>query len=199
MRLAPRRLRWRLSWWYASSLTLIFVLFSAGVFLFVRVSCMIPIHAQLDQQTLLVKKAIDKSLADVSKLEADGAVPNFRIMEDTRPFYTTRNWLGAQFPDKTNANPNGYWVKSASGRHYFVQPARFSRAGKTLRIDVAQDAEQAYDFERFYRIDQDRSRETGGAGLGLAIARWVIELNGGTIELESKEGSGSVFRIALQV
>jgi len=33
----------------------------------------------------------------------------------------------------------------------------------------------------------------------LAIARWVVELNGGTIELESEEGSGSVFRIALKV
>jgi len=51
-------------------------------------------------------------------------------------------------------------------------------------------------FERFYRIEDARSRETGGAGLGLAIARWAVEINGGRIELESEEGRGSTFRIA---
>jgi heavy metal sensor kinase len=52
-------------------------------------------------------------------------------------------------------------------------------------------------FERFYRIDQGRSRETGGTGLGLATARWAVEVNGGRIELESEEGKGSLFRIVL--
>ena len=52
-------------------------------------------------------------------------------------------------------------------------------------------------FERFYRVDQGRSRESGGTGLGLATARWAVEVNGGRIELESEEGKGSLFRIAL--
>ncbi|MGG1947673.1 ATP-binding protein [Trinickia sp. NRRL B-1857] len=52
-------------------------------------------------------------------------------------------------------------------------------------------------FERFYRIDQARSRTTGGSGLGLAIARWAIELNGGTLEFEPREDNGSIFRITL--
>jgi heavy metal sensor kinase len=52
-------------------------------------------------------------------------------------------------------------------------------------------------FERFYRIDLDRSRSTGGAGLGLPIARWAIDLHGGTIELETEEGKGSTFGIRL--
>jgi len=52
-------------------------------------------------------------------------------------------------------------------------------------------------FDRFYRIDDARSRSTGGAGLGLAIARWAVELNGGLIELESKPGKGSAFCIRL--
>ena len=41
-------------------------------------------------------------------------------------------------------------------------------------------------FDRFYRIDQARSRASGGAGLGLAIARWAIERQGGHVELESE-------------
>jgi signal transduction histidine kinase len=53
-------------------------------------------------------------------------------------------------------------------------------------------------FERFYRIDKARSREAGsGAGLGLAIARWAVERQGGRIELDSAPGAGSVFRVVL--
>jgi heavy metal sensor kinase len=52
-------------------------------------------------------------------------------------------------------------------------------------------------FERFYRVDEGRSRESGGTGLGLATARWAVEANGGRIELDSEEGKGSLFRIVL--
>jgi heavy metal sensor kinase len=52
-------------------------------------------------------------------------------------------------------------------------------------------------FDRFYRIEKDRPREDGGAGLGLAIARWVVEADGGHLELESQENAGSTFRIVL--
>jgi heavy metal sensor kinase len=52
-------------------------------------------------------------------------------------------------------------------------------------------------FDRFYRIEKDRPREDGGAGLGLAIARWAVEANGGRLELESRENAGSTFRIVL--
>jgi heavy metal sensor kinase len=52
-------------------------------------------------------------------------------------------------------------------------------------------------FERFYRVDDARSRDTGGIGLGLAVARWAVDANGGRIELESEEGHGALFRIVL--
>jgi len=58
-------------------------------------------------------------------------------------------------------------------------------------------AHQGRIFERFYRVDQGRSREAGGTGLGLATTRWAVEVNGGRIELESEEGKGSLFRIVL--
>ena len=52
-------------------------------------------------------------------------------------------------------------------------------------------------FERFRRADRARSRETPGAGLGLAIARWITEMHGGVITAESQLGLGSVFRVRL--
>jgi len=54
-------------------------------------------------------------------------------------------------------------------------------------------------FERFYRADASRSRETGGSGLGLAITRYLVEAHGGTIEAQSTEGAGSTFTIRLPV
>jgi signal transduction histidine kinase len=54
-------------------------------------------------------------------------------------------------------------------------------------------------FERFYRVSKDRSRKTGGAGLGLSIARWIVEKHGGEILAESAVGRGSVFTIVLPV
>ena len=52
-------------------------------------------------------------------------------------------------------------------------------------------------FERFYRVDQARSRDTGGTGLGLAIVRHVVHAHGGDVTVSSLEGQGSTFQIAL--
>jgi signal transduction histidine kinase len=52
-------------------------------------------------------------------------------------------------------------------------------------------------FERFYRSERSRSRATGGAGLGLAIARGIIEAHGGRISLESQRGHGTTVRFTL--
>lgn len=54
-------------------------------------------------------------------------------------------------------------------------------------------------FDRFYRLDEGRTRDAGGAGLGLAIAKWSVEAHGGEILLDSTPGKGSVFTIRLPV
>jgi len=52
-------------------------------------------------------------------------------------------------------------------------------------------------FDRFYRVDKARARTMGGAGLGLSIAQWIVEIHGGSINLTSTPGHGSTFTIVL--
>jgi two-component system, OmpR family, phosphate regulon sensor histidine kinase PhoR len=54
-------------------------------------------------------------------------------------------------------------------------------------------------FERFYRVDKARTRQTGGTGLGLAIVRHVAEAHGGTVRVDSELGRGSTFTVTLPV
>ena len=52
-------------------------------------------------------------------------------------------------------------------------------------------------FDRFYRVNKDRSRSTGGSGLGLSISREIVALHGGEIEVESEVGKGSTFTVRI--
>jgi signal transduction histidine kinase len=93
---------------------------------------------------------------------------------------------------------------------------RYSPAGKPIKlrafagqddvlVEVADEGpgiapeHQQKIFDRFYRVDQARSRADGGVGLGLAIVRWSVERMGGTVGLDSAVGRGSVFRIRLRL
>jgi signal transduction histidine kinase len=78
-----------------------------------------------------------------------------------------------------------------------------AREGRRARLSVSDtgtgiaEADLARVFDRFYRADKARSRAAGGAGLGLAIAKWIAEAHGGAIEAHSMPGQGSLFTLWL--
>lgn len=90
---------------------------------------------------------------------------------------------------------------------------KYSADGTQIVIAVAGDPEPRIDvidlgpgipdvhrhriFDRFYRVDQSRTRGAGGTGLGLSIAQWAVEANGGRLSLHYTSASGSTFRITL--
>ncbi len=75
--------------------------------------------------------------------------------------------------------------------------------GKDIRCSVHDDGpgipqkHQPFIFERFYRAESSRNRQSGGAGLGLAIARALLQAQGGSIVVESQPGRGTTFRFSL--
>jgi signal transduction histidine kinase len=80
---------------------------------------------------------------------------------------------------------------------------RARAAGKEVSFSVADTgpgipAEELPNvFERFYRTDKSRTRDTGGSGLGLSIAKGLVEVQGGRIGVESEPGRGAVITFTL--
>ncbi len=99
-------------------------------------------------------------------------------------------------------------------RNLIDNAVRYTREGGLVRVDVAPDSGQVVlrvsdtgvgipsrdlerVFERFYRVDPARSRETGGTGLGLALVKHVAENHGGTVALQSELGQGTTVEVRL--
>lgn len=91
-------------------------------------------------------------------------------------------------------------VKNTAAGHVLV---RVTDSGETVVLEVEDSGcgiereDTAHVFERFYRGDESRGSATGGSGLGLSIARWIVELHRGTITFESQPGQGTCFRVTL--
>jgi len=89
-------------------------------------------------------------------------------------------------------NKDGGFVKvslNADHRYFYV---RVEDTG----IGIPEDAKK-YIFDRFYRVDKARSRETGGTGLGLAITKSAVMMHKGNIKVSGKEGEGTVFTVRI--
>jgi len=156
--------------------------------------------AQLDAGGLVLERA-ENSLADLisdtlesfSELAArQGVDLKGSVEAGVDPVYMDAERIGRALNNLvSNAlrhTPRGGGVEVRAGR-----------VGKSARVEVIDTGEGigADDlpniFERFYRGEKSRSRSTGGAGLGLAIARGIVEAHGGDIGVESGEGGTRFF------
>ena len=89
-------------------------------------------------------------------------------------------------------NKDGGMVKvslNADHRYFYVKV-------EDTGIGIPEE-EKKYIFDRFYRVDKARSRETGGTGLGLAITKSAVMMHKGNIKVSGKEGEGSVFTVRI--
>lgn len=89
-------------------------------------------------------------------------------------------------------NVNDGWVHVSLNADYQYLYIRVEDSG----IGIPQQSQDMV-FDRFYRVDKARSRETGGTGLGLAIVQQIVVLHHGTIKLYSEEGTGTTFTVRI--
>jgi PAS domain S-box-containing protein len=148
----------------------------------------IPVHlANLVRDVLFSYESMAQARDLTIEREAEGDLP--LIQAD-------QMWLGRLVHNLvTNAiqyTPNGgtIWIKTALADNGVVLTIRDNGIGIS-----AEDL--PYIFDRFYRADTARPADKGGAGLGLAIVRKVVDAHGGQVSVESGLGEGSTFRIWL--
>ncbi len=174
-------------------------------------------------EALRVGRVID-DLLDLSRIEAEeaprrepvgvGAVVH-EAVERVRPLSNARHIV----IDTDQVRP-GHWVRAdqrqlvSAVANLLENACKYSDKGSTVEVRSRADATSVeisvHDhgigipgrdlervFERFYRVDRARSRETGGTGLGLAIVRHVATNHQGEVSVASREGEGSVFTLRL--
>jgi signal transduction histidine kinase len=160
--------------------------------------------------------ALVTQLLDLSRLES-GAVPLQRCSFELRPLLEdvagetrlrTTDVAVAVRVDPAGATADGDPARVHQVLANLLDNAvRHSPAGGTVELRATKDRagvtievndegpgiseeERSKVFERFYRADSARSSKDGGAGLGLAIARWIVDLHGGDIRVETRQPHG---------
>ena len=148
----------------------------------------VPVHLFIAEAVERVRPAAEQQGISIEVTEAP---PRLVVVGDRRQLVSaTYNLLenAVKYSDhgsvvQVRARTDGRWIDLSVADHGIGIPRR--------------DLERV--FERFYRVDRARSRETGGTGLGLAIVRHVASNHAGEVRVESLEGEGSTFTLRLPV
>lgn len=125
------------------------------------------------QNIEMIYESFRPVIAEVDEVKLSLAISN--LIENAIKYNTEEGWVRVSL--------------NADHKYFFV---KVSDSG----IGIPESAQDSI-FERFYRVDKARSRETGGTGLGLAITKNVIQMHRGAIKVYSKEGEGTTFNVRI--
>ncbi|MDZ7961120.1 MAG: HAMP domain-containing sensor histidine kinase [Aulosira sp. DedQUE10] len=136
----------------------------------------------------LVEKFTDQLLEDgpVLSLECPSSLP-LVLADLDRTEQILINLLG---------NAVHYTIKGAIIIRVWTEPSQLWIAVEDTGIGIA-PKDLPHVFERFWRADSSRDRQSGGTGIGLTISQRLVELQGGKMQVESEKGSGSTFQFSL--
>lgn len=148
-----------------------------------------PIVANAEQMRIAVRNLLDNAI----KYTPAGGQITLRVM-------VANLEEGDRRPGEQKRSPFAIRYLSALARPAVVgdQPSAVVIEVADTGIGIPTEA-LPYIFERFYRVEKAQSRRQGGAGLGLALVRSIIEAHGGRIEVRSQLGAGSVFTLILPI
>jgi len=177
--------------------------------------------AQLEREAVRLSRII-ADLLDLSRLESgselsDRVPVDALVREEAQRYGEAAHAAGVTLEIDTPAKAA---VRGSARdlslliRNLVDNAIRYTRPGGSVRVDVAGDdrtvtlrvadngigipaKDLSRVFERFYRVDRARSRETGGTGLGLAIVKHVAENHGGRVDVSSEVGRGTTLTVTL--
>ncbi len=156
-----------------------------------------PQNSKKGYEKIDISETIIRSVGSLDSLLSRKRV-NLRFeIEDGLPCCTANRFLMERMLINLVENSAKYTNENGS------VSVRASARNGALRIEVEDDGigipKEHHEriFERFYRVDKNRSRKIGGTGLGLSIVKHIVIQHGGTIAVRSAEGEGSTFTIEL--
>ncbi|MYF48420.1 MAG: PAS domain-containing protein [Candidatus Dadabacteria bacterium] len=144
-----------------------------------------------------IRETILRSVGSLNSLFSKNRVNLSLEIEDGMPPYRANRFLMERMLINLVENSAKYTPADGS------VSVRASAQNGSLRIEIEDSGigippeHHERIFERFYRVDKNRSREIGGTGLGLSIVKHIVIQHGGTIALRSTEGEGSTFTVEL--
>jgi signal transduction histidine kinase len=154
---------------------------------------------RLVHQTILPERLLQRS-ADAYHVQADKRGITIRVQaEEALPeirvdIERMMQVLGNLMSNALRYTPSGGVITLAAARHDGGVELQVADTGVGIDAD-----DLPYIFERSYRGDKARTQEQGESGLGLAVAKSLVEAQGGVIKVDSRPGEGSVFKIQLPI
>jgi two-component system, OmpR family, phosphate regulon sensor histidine kinase PhoR len=178
------------------------------------------IEKHTDRLTYLIE-----DLLTISRLESGGTVMNLQPLDLHDAVAHALEDLKSKAAEKEvvieNLVPAGLWARADAERLHQVfsnlieNAIKYGRQGGKVAVGARYTADSKVEawvrddgpgipaearervFERFYRVDRARARDTGGTGLGLAIVKHIVQAHGGEVWVKSESGEGATFFLTL--